>query len=272
MKSLKNHISLIIPLFAILFAIEFYFVIDKILQNYKHYLSRDYSIVVVSKRDLTLEELRSYEPDISKIKEIDSSLVVNRLKQSGVEIDYKELQNFLPKFYKLYLTSFPSTKTLQKIKETLLKVEGVTRVETFMKTHEKIYNFLVFLNNISKFFLAIILVTSMMLVFKQIEIWNLEHSERMYIMALFGAPLWMRTAILIKLSVIDTFISTVLVYVLYLWILTSDYFKDLLGLESSVVTPSEVASDALWLFVLGLSISIFNVIIVSLRQPKNVNL
>ena len=269
MKSLKNHISLIIPLFAILFAVEFYLVIEKILNNYERYLSRDYSIVVVAQKPLSLEELRSYEPDIVKLKEVDSTLVINRLKQSGVEIDYKELKNFLPRFYKVYLSTFPSTDTLKRIKQELLKVDGIVRVETFTKTHEKIYNFLVFLKNISKFFLAIILVTSLMLVFKQIEIWNLEHSERMYIMALFGAPLWMRTAILIKLSIIDTIISTILVYLFYLYMLTSDYLKDLLGLEQSVVTPKDIASDAVWLFLLGLGISIFNVIIVSLRQPKN---
>jgi len=268
MRSLKNHLSLIIPLFAILFAAEFYLVISKILKNYEIYLSRDYSIVVVSQKSLSLEELKAYEPSISKIEELDSSLVIERLKKSGIELNYSELKNFMPKFYKIYLETFPDTDTLKKIKGTLLEIEGISRVETFTKTHEKIFHFLSFLNNISKFFLLIIFVTSVMLVFKQIEIWNLEHSERMYIMALFGAPLWMRTAILVKLSVIDTLISTILVYFVYLYLLNSDYLKNLLGTKDIIVTSEDIFSDSFWLFLLGLAISLFNVFIVSMREPK----
>ncbi len=145
---------------------------------------------------------------------------------------------------------------------------GVTRVETFTKVHEKIYHFLIFLKNISKFFLAIIFVTSIMLVFKQIEIWNLEHSERMYIMALFGAPLWMRNAILIKLSIIDTIISTLLVYVIYSYLLSTKYLKELLGFENITIDSHDLLKDVVWLFLLGILISVVNVLIVSWRQPK----
>ncbi|MRI59115.1 MAG: cell division protein FtsX [Epsilonproteobacteria bacterium] len=268
MRSLKNHISLIIPLFAILFTVEFYLLIDKIIKNYEKYLSKDYSIVVVAKEPLKLENLRQKIEDVIKLKEVDSSLVLGRLKQTGIDLDPDQLKSYLPRFYKLYLSSFPSTQRLQSLKEELLQIEGIQRVETFTKTHEKIYKFLIFLNNISKFFLAIILVTGLMLVFKQIEIWNLEHSERMYIMALFGAPFWMRIAVLLKLSIIDTLISTLLVYLIYLYLLNSNYLKELLGVED-LVAPRQIASDGLWLFGLGLFISIFTVIVVSLREPKN---
>ncbi len=268
MKSLKNHISLIIPLFAILFAVEFYFIIDKIIAEYEANLSKDYSIIVVSQKPLTLVELKAVEPDIVAIKEVSSELILQRLKQNGVEVDYKELKNFLPHFYKVYLGSFPSASTLKHIKKVLQSVAGVTRVETFTKVHEKIYHFLIFLKNISKFFLAIIFVTSIMLVFKQIEIWNLEHSERMYIMALFGAPLWMRNAILIKLSIIDTIISTLLVYAIYSYLLSTKYLKELLGFENITIDSHDLLKDAVWLFLLGILISVVNVLIVSWRQPK----
>ncbi len=268
MRSLKNHISLIIPLFAILFAVEFYFVIDAIIKDYESRLNRDYSIVVVANKELSLQEIKVREPDIAQLQELNSTLVIERLKKSGVKVDFNELKNFLPKFYKVYLSSFPSSQKLEALRNKLLEIEGVKRVETFTKVHEKIYRFLLFLKNISKLFLAIIFVTSVMLVFKQIEIWNLEHSERMYIMALFGAPLWMRNAILIKLSVIDTIISTLLVYLLYSYVVGSGYLTKLLGVESIGFTSSDLFKDALWLFGLGLIISVFNVIIVSMRRPK----
>ena len=268
MRSLKNHISLIIPLFAILFAVEFYIVIDRLILEYEKKLTNDYSIIVVAKKPLSLQELKLADPHINAIKEIDSTLVINRLKQNSVIIDPKELKNFLPKFYRLFLDTFPSKEGLLELKKKLLKVDGVTRVETFMKIHEKIYKFLLFVKNISKLFLAIIFITSVMLVFKQIEVWNLEHQERMYIMALFGAPLWMRNAILVKLSIIDTFVSIVLVYAVYFYMATSGSFSKLLGIEELSIDPGSIFYDLLWLFLIGMVISIVNIVIVSSRQHR----
>ena len=268
MRSLKNHISLIIPLFAILFAVEFYLIIDRLIAEYEKKLGNDYSIVLVAKKPLSLPELKVVDPEITSLKEIDPQMVINRLKENGVRVDYKELKNFLPKFYKIYLGVFPSTQKLKELQKKLTKLDGVVRVETFMKTHEKIYKFLLFVKNIAKLFLIIIFVTSVMLVFKQIEVWNLEHQERMYIMALFGAPLWMRNAILVKLSVIDTFLSTLLVYLFYLYMVFSGTFSKLLGVEELSIDTHEIAFDMLWLFGIGLFISIVNILIVSTRQHR----
>jgi len=203
-----------------------------------------------------------------RIQQIDSSLVINRLKQNGVEVDPKELKSFLPYFYRIYLDYFPDPKQIKSIKQKLSKYDGITRVEVFLKVHEKIYHFLVFLKGISSIFLLIVFVTSIMLVFKQIELWHLEHRERMYIMALFGAPLWMRTAILVKLSIIDTLISALLVYVIYLYFLSTGYIQRLLGLESIDLHPGDIFKDLLWLMGLGVAISLVNIVVVSLRQPK----
>ncbi|MRI83282.1 MAG: cell division protein FtsX [Nitratiruptor sp.] len=268
MKSLKNHISLIIPLFAILFAVEFYLIVDRLIASYETKLSNDYSIIVVAQKPLTLEELRVVDPEITALKQIDATLIINRLKQNSLNLDYDELQGLLPSFYRLYLSSFPSTQKLQELKEQLLKVEGISRVETFTKTHQRIYNFLLFIKSISKLFLAIIFVTSAMLVFKQIEVWNLEHQERMYIMALFGAPLWMRNAILVKLSIIDTTISTLLVYGFYSYMVSSGSLMRLLGVEDLTIDQAQIAGDMLWLFGIGLMISMINIIIVASRQYK----
>ncbi len=268
MKSLKNHISLIIPLFAILFAAQFYLVISKIIKEYEVNLSHDYTIIVVATKPLSLAQVKVIEPDVTSLKQIESEKVIERLKRSGVEVDFATLKNFLPHFYQISLATFPSTKELQRIKEHLKKLEGVTRVETFTKTHEKIYNFLVLIKNISKLFLVIVFVTSIMLVFKQIEIWNLEHSERMYIMALFGAPLWMRIAILIKLSIVDTLIATLLVYVLYAYMFSTKLLRDIIGIENISFTSTDLVKDMGWLFLLGLGVSLVNVMMVSMRHPK----
>ncbi|MRJ02997.1 MAG: cell division protein FtsX [Epsilonproteobacteria bacterium] len=268
MKSLKNHISLIIPLFAILFAVEFYLIIDRLIADYEVRLSSDYSIVVVSKKPLTLEELKVVDPGIQSMKEIDSTLIINRLKENSISVNYEELKEYLPHFYRVYLETLPSSQQLEELREKLSKVDGIERVETFRKTHRKIYHFLLFVKNISKLFLFIIFVTSVMLVFKQIEVWNLEHQERMYIMALFGAPLWMRNAILVKLSIIDTTVSTILVYITYSYLISSGSIVKLLGIEDLSIDPAQIAGDMLWLFGIGLFISMVNIIIVSSRQYR----
>ena len=266
MKSLKNHISFIIPLFAILFAAEFYLIINKVIKNYEKELSQDYSIIVVSKKALSLDDIQKKVSDAVRIKEVDSTTILSKLKKQNSAIDLEAIKTFLPKFYKVYLGHYPSNEELKRIKEALKLIDGVTRVEVFSKTHQKIYNFLLFIKKISKLFLTIIFVTSIMLVFKQIEVWNLEHKERMYIMALFGAPLWMRNAILIKLSIIDTILSTLLVYGVYFYLFSSNYLQNLLGTENLEFGFDSLAGDMLYLFGLGLFISFVNIFIVSLRQ------
>jgi len=270
MRSLKNHISLIIPLFAILFAVEFYLIIDRVIQRYESRLADDYSIVVVSDEPLELAALKERVPKTASIEEINASQVVERLKKEGVRLDYKELQKFMPKFYRVRLDSFPAKEELVQVRREYKKLKGVQRVETFVRSHEQIYRFLLFVKRISKLFLAIIFITSVMLVFKQIEVWNLEHQERMYIMALFGAPLWMRTAMLIKLSVIDTLISALLVYGIYWYMITSGLFGDLLGIDAPLVEPGEIFRDLGFLILVGLGISLVNVILVSSRQRGGV--
>ena len=50
-------------------------------------------------------------------------------------------------------------------------------------------------------------IIGFMLIIKQLEVWKLEHNERMYIMELFGAPFWFRGLALFKIAIIDSIIS-----------------------------------------------------------------
>jgi cell division transport system permease protein len=42
------------------------------------------------------------------------------------------------------------------------------------------------------------------------RIWQFQHNERMSIMAMFGAPVWMRSAVLFRVSIVDAVIASVL--------------------------------------------------------------
>jgi cell division transport system permease protein len=61
------------------------------------------------------------------------------------------------------------------------------------------------------FAVAIFTVTTL-LILREMRLWQLQHHERMNIMALFGAPVWLRSAVLFRLAIVDALIATVLVF------------------------------------------------------------
>ena len=126
------------------------------------------------------------------------------------------MQNALPNFYSLKLNAFPSTQYMQEIKDKISKINGVSRVETFSKTHDKIYKIMQLIKNISAIFSGLIGLIGLMLIAKQMRIWLYEHKERIEIMTLLGAPSWLKSGALYKNALFDSFIATVLVAVFYI--------------------------------------------------------
>ena len=267
MKSLKSHISLIIPLFSILFAIEFNVIIERVIQNYESKLKDDYSIIVVSQGELNYKDINIYE-NIAKLQEIDVAKFIEELKKKKVELDFEALKKFMPKFYKIYLNHFPSVEELKKIKQKLSLVSKITRVETFSNSHRKIYEILLTLKRVIGIFVGVVALLSLLLILKQIEVWHLEHSQRMYIMSLFGAPLWMRSGILVKIAVLDTFISVVLVFGSYYYIFNSSFYNLFFGTLGYINSIDILVNDTAVLLILGIIISFLSVIYVSLRRTE----
>lgn len=215
MKSLKNHISVIVPLFVLLFSLQFTLLADKIVENYSNKLTQNYTIVVVTPKILSQALIKSRVDGIKSIEEISSKKILDRLKGNLSSKNISLLKIALPKFYSIKLISFPSEKEIERIENDLLKSGLVTKVETFSKTHNKVYNMFQALKNTAFLFSIFILVISVLLMFKQMNIWLLEHRERMAVMTLFGAPFWMKSAVLYRLVVVDSFISTAFVATLF---------------------------------------------------------
>jgi cell division transport system permease protein len=67
---------------------------------------------------------------------------------------------------------------------------------------------LLFKDVVQVFSIAIAAVTSL-LILKEMRLWQFQHSDRMSIMALFGAPVWLRSAVLFRLAIVDAIIATV---------------------------------------------------------------
>ena len=265
MKSLKNHISVIIPLFVLLFSLQFTLLADKIVDNYSANLTKDYSIVIVAPKALSQAAVKNRIEGIKSIEEISSKKILDRLKGNLSSKNISLLKIALPRFYSIKLTSFPSKKEIERISKDLLKSGLATKVETFSKTHNKIYKMFQTLKNTAFLFSIFILVISVLLMFKQMNIWLLEHRERMAVMTLFGAPFWMKSAVLYRLVIVDSFISTILVVILF-YLLPKIERIDLFAQEMGIKIPEfDLLKDTGMLLFASL---VFSLLIVSLVIRK----
>ena len=266
MKSIKNHFSFILPLFILLFSVQFSFMLNRSVKQYENSLADEYAIVVVSKKAIDSKDIRSKIPFISTIKEIKKDKYLNELKGDMSSADLAYLKSTLPKFYSVKLTKLPSDDELRVITKAIKSYKDVQKVETFKQTFNKFHQYLKFSKSASYIFTVFIFFISVLLIIKQMEIWTLEHQNRMYVMGLFGAAFWMKSASLYKSVIIDAFVSAVLVGVVFYWMPS---FVDLnkirtdLGLE---LNNFRFVSDTLRLILLSLIISLLSVTITILRQ------
>lgn len=268
MKSLKNHLSVIFPLFVLLFSIQFSILTDKIVKNYSYKLTQDYSIVVVASKPLSQEVVKSRVSGIKSVEEISSQVILDRLKDNISSKNISLLKIALPKFYSIKLNSFPNINEIESIKSKLLSTGMVIKVETFSKTHNKIYKMFESLKNISFIFSIFIVFISVLLMFKQMRIWLFEHKERMAIMALFGAPFWMKSAVLYRLVIVDSFISTLLVSVSFIFLPENKVIGSFAKTMDIVVPKFNIINDSGSLLGISLLFSLFIVSLVIRKMNK----
>ncbi len=268
MKSLKNHLSVIFPLFVLLFSLQFSFLTDKIVKDYSQKLTQDYSIVVVAPKKLSKAVVQSRVNGIKSIEEISSKKILDRLKGNISSKNIALLKIALPKFYSLKLKSFPSITEIERIKQKLLKSGLVSKVETFSKTHDKIYRMFESLKNIAFITSVFIVIISVLLMFKQMKIWLLEHRERMSIMTLFGASSWMKSAVLYRLVIVDSFISTFLVGITFVILPQLTKINEFSKTMDVVIPKFDLIKDTGILLGISLLFSLFIVSIVIKKMNK----
>ncbi len=268
MKSARNHLSVIFPLIVFLISLQFTLNLDKIVSSYETKLIEDYSIIIVATKDIELEEFKKSVKNVKSLKKMSTKKVLEKLKGDISAKNISLLQAILPKFYSLKLTQFPSTKKLKELKESLSKYKNVAKVETFSKTHDKIYRIFTIAKITSYIFTIFILIISFLLMLKQMRIWVYEHKERMDIMSLFGAPFWMKSAVLYRLVIVDSFIATCIVVFVYYYIPDVELFQQI-ALDIDINIPHiRIFGDGLFLLFIALLSAIISVSLVMLRLRK----
>jgi len=210
MKFIKNHLMFILPLMAILLGIEFYLVFDRTTDSYEKGLKEGYTMLVVTKKPVTLKGLQALNAHIASSEAIKRESIVSEVAQGVSKESKKEILSALPYFYNVGLDSYLGTRELERIKTALEKDPDIKRVETFGSSYSSAYRLFSFIKFLLKVFIGFMGVVSLFLIIKQMEIWKYAHRERMQVMEIFGAPLMLRSGVLFKVAIFDAFIATLL--------------------------------------------------------------
>ena len=265
---LKNHISLIFALIVMLLSIQSIKTLNQLSSDYEQKITNSYSIVIVSYSKITLKTLQKLYPHIKNVQEISPQKVIDSIKGGISAANLALLKTSLPKFYRIKLDFYPSDKELQDLKKILKKDKNITKIESFSKTQSIIYKMLV-LNKLIIFVFAImIFLIAALLVVRQMEIWRLRHNERMKIMAIFGAPLWLRSAVLFRLCIVDSILASVLVSGFFYYLSSSADIKLYLSELGIGSVGFELGSGFFMLFVMALAISLLSVSYVVIKSDQ----
>ena len=127
---------------------------------------------------------------------------------------------------------------------------------------------LILSKNIAEYFAILVGLLGLVLVFKQMRIWLYEHKRRVEIMTLFGAPYWLKSAMLYKLSIIDSIIATTLVVIFYAIFPALPSFKSAIFAVGFDQPNLNLLSDATILFGVSIGVSVIAVSLVMLLSRR----
>jgi cell division transport system permease protein len=227
MKSIKNHIMFILPLLAILLGIESFMVFGRVTASYGENLKEAYTILVVTKKPMELKEFKTINQHISRVEAVEKEAIVTQIAQGMSNASTKDIVKALPYFYTLRLDRYLANADIDKIKKRLIQHTNIRRVETFGQAHNANYNLYMLIRASLWTFVGFMVFTSLFLVLKQMEIWQLEHRERMQVMEILGASNMLRSGVLFRIALTDAVIAAlvtigIFAFLRYAWVARSE--------------------------------------------------
>ena len=270
MKSFKNHFSLVVALLGILFSLQIYFIVDRAVEAYKGLLAQNYSLVVVSQKRLEEKQILDLHENFAKLDELLPDAIIKDLNSGFSQKNIELLKLTLPKFYKLKLHSYPNPSQLKEMEQRLLKQSAIKKVETFSQTHDTTYRLLVLFKSVISVFALTLLLITILLIFKELRIWQYKHSERMSIMGLFGAPVWLRSAVLFRLAIVDALVATLLSVAIFSYVSAHEWILlqfENIGIHVSLFHPLE---DSLTMLGVSMTLSILLATFIVLGHKEEV--
>ncbi|MCH5336098.1 MAG: ABC transporter permease [Campylobacter sp.] len=237
MRFFRTHLSLILPLLCMMFAFEFILLINSTLNHYEKLVNKDYNIIVTSTSKLDENLIKTKIDSFVSFELLDPKDLIERLKKDISEKNLKILRDSLPNFYSIKLNNLPNQTELNEIKNQLLSLPSISKVETFSKTHDKIYSLLVLVKLVFWLFLFIIALLSFVLFLKQMRIWLYEHTQRVEIMCLFGAPFWFRSFMLYRVVFMDCLVSFLILLLFFIQIYNLSLIQESLKAVDIILPP-----------------------------------
>ncbi|MBU1657541.1 cell division protein FtsX [bacterium] len=270
MKSVRNHLSLVIALFSILFSLQVFIVVDRSISAYKENLAHSYSIIIVSQKRLDNETILGMNKMISTVSELTPDKIIQKLNDGMESKNVELLKLTLPKFYKLNLSHYPAPSEIKKLTKSLLENTSVIKVEDFSSSHDTTYKLLLLFKNVIFVFSIVIFSVTTLLIFKELRIWQFKHSERMSIMALFGAPIWLRSAVLFRLAIVDALISSLLAFIVFEYISSNVWILEQFTTIGISVILFDPVDDGLKLLGVAMALSIILASLIVLGHKEEV--
>ena len=252
MKSFRNHLSLVIALLSILFSLQIFTIVDRAIDAYKENLAQNYSLVVVAQKRLNVPNVLNGNKLIKSVSELSPDSVIQKLNSGISKQNIELLKLTLPKFYKIKLKYYPSTRELDKLTKSLLKTQSIVKVETFSKTHDTTYKLLLLFKTVISVFAFTVVIVTVLLIFKELRIWQFKHNERMSIMGLFGAPVWLRSAVLFRLAIVDALIASLLAFIIFSYLSAIPWVSE----QFSNIGIHVLVFDKVYDFLIMLGVSI----------------
>lgn len=269
MNTLKRHAALIAPLLALLFSLQSMLFINRAIHIKEDKLLQSYFILIASKQALQLEDLRAQNSKISTLTALDPDPLLQKFQDFNDEETLKTLQNSLPFFYSIKLQHYPNQRELKSIESSLKELDYITHIETFSKTHNQVYKLLYFTKANILIFASLLVIFSLLLMMRQIQVWRFQHQKRMQIMALLGASSWLRNKILFKLAFFDSILASIIIAAGSYYFSTNPTIQELfnaLGIQGSIFDPLH---DFALLTGVAIGVSLLSISIVIFSQRKN---
>ena len=270
MKSIKNHFSLVIALVSILFSIQVFIIVDRSINAYKENLANNYSIIMVAQVQIPEEKIKAINPLIVNVSELNPEGVIKRLNTKMDKKNLELLKITLPKFYKLKLAHFPSPQEIERLTKNLLATKSVQKVENFSSNHDNTFKLLLLFKDVISVFSLSIFIVTILLILKELRIWQFMHNERMSIMGLFGAPIWLSSAVLFRLSIVDAIIASFVTFIIFSYIDFSLWLArqfESIGIEVVVFDKVE---DFSLLFAIAMLVSVLLASLILLGHKEEV--
>jgi cell division transport system permease protein len=271
MKHLKPLLAFVFPLIMMLSSFSIYLLVNKMVNNYKQNITSDYSIIVVSSKQINkVKDLPGIK--IANIEQIDRNKIIGDIKNSLSKSSLSSLNKKLPYFIKLYLEEFPTTNELESLNNKLMKLDYVNNVEIFESEHTKVYSLLVLTKNIVTVLFIIVLVSSFLMLLQQIRIWFFEYSEEISILQLLGASLLYSTKFILKIIVTSIIISIIIVFGLMFLLIVNNSSIAQQEILSIMPTIYDMGFESVMIIVLALIIPIiaYGALIIKHRNSEDV--